>query len=448
MIESGEDCDDTGDSPLCDADCTFAECSDGYINAAAGELCDDSNVDDGDGCDADCTASQVAVVSAGGEHTCLLLDTGTVRCWGNADNGAIGYGNTNDVGDDELPSSVGVVDIGGTAVQLAAGYHHNCAVLDDGSVRCWGQGQFAQLGYGDTLAIGDDETPASAGDVSVGGLVEQLATGYFHACVLLDNGDVRCWGAGPEGELGYGNTESIGDDEIPSSVGPVDVGGTVAQLVTGFHHTCALLSTADVRCWGDGSGGRLGYGNTAFIGDDEVPSSVGTVDVGGAVTQLAAGGTHTCAILANGDVRCWGVGGFGQLGYGNLDDIGDDEVPSSVGPVALGGAAVQIVTGFLNTCALLDNGDVRCWGFGDFGGLGYGNTDEVGDDEFPTTVGPVDVGGSVSRISLTNDHVCALHTNANVRCWGLGASGQLGYGSTANIGDDELPAAVGPVVVF
>src|SRR5690606_36250495 len=147
---------------------------------------------------------------------------------------------------DVSSSDVSSSDVSGTSndvprvVQLAAGSNHTCAVVSDGRVRCWGQGTFGRLGYGNTNHIGDDEEPASVGDVDVGGTVTQLAAGALHTCALLDGGRVRCWGAESEGQLGYANVNTIGDDEAPASAGDVDVGGAVIQLVAGWLHTCAL----------------------------------------------------------------------------------------------------------------------------------------------------------------------------------------------------------------
>ncbi|HET6585081.1 MAG TPA: hypothetical protein VFG69_16605, partial [Nannocystaceae bacterium] len=421
-------------------------CGDGVVDD--GEDCDDGDGVDGDGCDADCTDSETIVVATGGEHTCALLDTGLVRCWGEAGTGALGLGNLADIGDDELPGVVDPVELDGVAVRLATGYRHSCALLDGGAVRCWGEGQFAQLGTGALANIGDDELPTAIAPVDVGGPATQLVTGFFHTCVVLEGGDVRCWGAGIDGQLGYGNTDSIGDDELPSAVGPVDTGGAVVQLATGLHHTCALLEGGDVRCWGASAEGQLGYGTTESFGDDEPASAAGLVDVGGTVTQIVAGGFHTCALLEGGAVRCWGRGLQGQLGYGSIATIGDDELPSAVGPVDTDGIVTQLAAGYFHTCALLDSGAVRCWGFGGFGELGTADTIDIGDDELPTAVAPVDVGGDVVQIATTNDHVCALLDTTGLRCWGLGASGRLGYGDSDDIGDDEAPSAAGDVQVF
>src|SRR5690606_23903460 len=169
----------------------------------------------------------------------------------------------------------------------------------------------------------------------------QLAAGSQHTCAPLDGGRVRCGGGQyPEfrvdnlashGQLGYANMDTIGDDETPASAGDVDVGGAVIQLDANGRHTCTLLETGRVRCWGSNRAGQLGYGNTNNIGDDEHPATAGDVNVGGDVTQLAVGGFHTCAVLKGGWVRCWGYNHNGQLGYGNTNTIGDDETPATAG---------------------------------------------------------------------------------------------------------------------
>ncbi len=315
----------------------------------------------------------------------------------------------------------------------------------------------------------------------------RLDTGGRQACAFLANDSVRCWGYGEEGELGYGNKDTIGDDETPGSVGPVNLGGgrTATAIGAGDVHTCALLAdsnvseASNVRCWGFGGNGRLGYGNTSNIGDDtgETPGSVAPVDLGAGrpAVSISAGGAHSCVVLQDANTpndsnaRCWGFGDNGELGYGNTADrelrrlppenIGDDEPAGSGGPVNLGSnrRAVAISAGARHTCALLDDGNVRCWGLGGNGELGYGNTSNIGDNfnETPGTVEPVNLGTgrTAAAISAGDFHTCALlddsnvPDDSNVRCWGFGGNGGLGYGNTNTIGDDpgETPGSAGPV---
>jgi hypothetical protein len=172
--------------------------------------------------------------------------------------------------------------------------------------------------------------------VDVGGTVTQIAAGESHTCAVLDTGAVRCWGLGGKGALGYGNPDFVGKDSPPSAAGDVPVGGTVTQVAAGYEHTCAVLDTGAVRCWGYASGGKLGYGNTEWIGDDETPASAGDVPVGGTATRIVTGGAHTCAVLDTGAVRCWGGNLHGALGYGNaVRSLGADEVPMSAGDVPI-----------------------------------------------------------------------------------------------------------------
>jgi len=268
---------------------------------------------------------------------------------------------------------------------------------------------------------------------------------------------VLCWGFGEDGRLGYGDTDqegdeaTIGDNETPGSVVPVQIGAgrTATAISTGKDHTCALLDDATVRCWGTngslfGGDGRLGYGNADRIGDNETPGSVGPVVLGAGATAISAGDFHSCAVLVGGAVRCWGLGVDGRLGYANEFRIGDNETPGSVGPVALGGPAAAISAGN-HTCARLVSGAVRCWGPGMFGRLGYANTTDIGDNETPGSVPAVDLGGSAGAISTGGTHTCGRLADASLRCWGEGLFGRLGYANQNNIGDDETPASAGAI---
>ncbi|MGH2840506.1 MAG: RCC1 domain-containing protein, partial [Solirubrobacteraceae bacterium] len=413
------------------------------------------------------TPAPVAQVVAGLYHSCALLDDGTtpappgrpVRCWGFSGDGQVGYANTNWIGDDETPGSAGPVALGAgrTAKALAAGDYHSCAVLDDGNVRCWGYGNEGQLGYGSRDQIGDNEPPSSIGPVGLGAgrTATAITAGGNHTCAILDDGNVRCWGLGEFGQLGYGpgpngaTPPSIGDSENPGEAGPVNLGAHTATAITaGAFHTCAILDDASVRCWGLGSNGQLGYGATSAVLD---PSTVGSVNlgVGRTATAISAGFAHTCAVLDDGNVRCWGLNEFGQLGYGNKTSIGDTETPAAAGPVDLGPerTATAISAGGEHTCAVLDDGNVRCWGSPLDGQLGYANLLAVGDDESPASIAPVDLGPGrkATAVAAGIYHTCARIDDGSVRCWGNGDQGRLGLCNRATVGDDETPGSVGRI---
>ncbi|HEX8819936.1 MAG TPA: fibrinogen-like YCDxxxxGGGW domain-containing protein, partial [Archangium sp.] len=311
-----------------------------------------------------------------------LLEGGPVRCWGRNDSGQLGYGHSRSLGDDEAPSGSGYVFFGGRAVELVAGFAHTCALLDTGKVRCWGHNAYGQLGYGHTRPIGDDESPASAGDVDVGGPVRHLVAGAWHTCALLESGSVRCWGRNDSGQLGLGHARPMGN-ESPASAGAVDVGGSVVQLATSStsQHTCARLESGAVRCWGRNAHGQLGQGHTRPIGDDETPATAGSVNTGGLALQVATGAEHTCALLSPGVLKCWGRNESGQLGLGHTASL---STPPGT-PMNLGGTmAFQVAAGAWHTCALPSSGQPRCWGRNTHGQLGLGHTYNLGDNEAPS----------------------------------------------------------------
>jgi alpha-tubulin suppressor-like RCC1 family protein len=347
------------------------------------------------------------------------------------------------------------------AGQLDLGLSFSCAIVTGGQVRCWGYGAEGELGYPGVTTVGATETPASAGPVDLGaGLTATaIAAGDYHTCAIRNDGSVVCWGFGGDGRLGYGNTSNVGDNETPGSMAPVNLGGHAALAITaGGAHTCAILDNHQVACWGFGDLGQLGYASRANVGDTpgETPNVARTVDLGTGRTAVAisAGSSHTCAILDNGSLLCWGYGGNGRLGYGSTDNVGDTETPGSVGPVNLGGhTAAAIAAGGQHTCVILEDRTVRCWGFGFSGQLGYGNQNNAGDHLTPTpdtpdTLPAVNLGGhGAVAITAGSAHTCAILDDGSVECWGYALDGSLGYGNTTNVGDTQTdtPGLIGPV---
>jgi hypothetical protein len=237
-----------------------------------------------------------------------------------------------------MGNNLPVVDLGTdrTAIAIAAGSTHTCAVLDNGVIRCWGEGDDGRLGTGGTEDRGDG--PGEMGvnlptaNVGAGLTATTITAGLAHTCALLGNGSVKCWGDNFSGQLGYGDRNDRGDDtgEMGANLLAVDFGsGRTATAVTaGSAHTCALLDNASIKCWGDGANGRLGTGDTDPRGNgpNEMGANLPAVDLGPGRRALAvtAGTFHTCALLDNGAMKCWGNGFSGQLGTGNTDDLGDN----------------------------------------------------------------------------------------------------------------------------
>jgi hypothetical protein len=193
-------------------------------------------------------------ITPGERHSCGVLDDGTARCWGDNAYGRLGNSTTGD--HSNVPVTVaGLTD----AVAITAGERHSCALLDDGTARCWGDNTGGQLGNGTTG--GHSNVP-----VTVAGLTDSLeiAPGSLHSCAALDDGTARCWGRNLHGQLGNGTTG--GDSNVPVTV----AGLTDAVTITaGSFHSCAVLDDGTARCWGNNSYGRLGNGTTG--GDSNVP---------------------------------------------------------------------------------------------------------------------------------------------------------------------------------
>jgi cysteine-rich repeat protein len=383
------DCDD---GLVCRVDsCQPLECGDGMVEGT--ELCDDENDVDGDGCDADCTFTELVAVDAAYQTTCVLMEGGRVRCWGANYTGQLGQGNTDALGDDESALEIPDVMLPMGALALSSGDAHSCVRLADDSAICWGGGGAGQLGQIAVDNVGDDEFPSVLPAIVVGGSVEQVAAGGAHSCARLASGTLRCWGAANSGQLGYGNTNQIGDDEAPNDAGTVPIGSAALDLSNGVNHTCAVLSNGTVRCWGQGPGGALGYGTPDNVGDDEPADAVAPLDFGEAATLVSCGFVQSCALFESGAVRCWGANGSGELGQANTTPVGDDEPATTLVPIDLAGTATAITAGDNHACAVLDDGSVRCWGNNAAGQLGLGHVMNVGDDEAPSAAAVLDFGG-------------------------------------------------------
>ena len=358
----------------------------------------------------------VTEISAGQYHTCALISNGTVSCWGYNQSGQIGNGNTNNTNTPVAITSGALTNK--TVTQITAGYNYTCALISDGTVACWGDNSGGVLGTGDEI---DSNSPAMVARGEITKItVTQISGQLYHTCALLSNGTAACWGIGSEAPLGTGNTMS--------SYTPVAITGgalankTITQIYAGYNHTCAVVSDGTVACWGRNNNGQLGTGNN-------IDSNTPVVVTGGAltnkyVTQITAGDLHTCALISDGTVACWGLNSSGQLGTGDTN--------SSNIPVAITGGAlenktvIQITAEAGRTCALISDGTVACWG----GGASYAPVAVTGGSLAGTTVTQVTAGFS---------HVCALISDGTVACWGSNIEGQLGTGDYNNSG---TPVAV------
>lgn len=361
----------------------------------------------------------VKSVSAGGSHTCVILHTDELRCWGLGKDGRLGLG---DEKNQEDANSVKPVlhDVS----HVALGETHSCAIQSQGVLRCWGSGFDEQLGLGDTK----DQIDASKVMPVLTG-VNQVALGYYHTCAILKSGDLKCWGTGVSGQLGLGDRYSQ-----PKAEGVRSVLQEIVQVKLGRFHTCAINRRGELKCWGAGSSGNLDLNDRNFE-NSATSASVILPNV----NQISLGEFHTCAILKTNKLRCsGGISGDLRLRFNQrqTDANKDGSILSEVSQVALGK---------YNTCAVHKSGKLRCWGEGGYGQLGLGG--ERGQDD-PTKVGTIL--SDVKEVAVGDAHICAILKIGAIKCWGSNNEGQLGNPALKKFGEnygdepgetlDKLPA--------
>jgi alpha-tubulin suppressor-like RCC1 family protein len=463
----------------------------------------------------------VQQISAGGHHTCALANISVVRvlCWGDGIDGDLGDGK---IGPHSVlqPQVVfgmtasGAGTPGPSPVQVAAGVSHTCAVLSTGQVECWGFNNPGSVGDGTsgldrglpTLVIGLTDGPQQVSegeyegcaitqslDVSCWGKVDgtdfqahtsaqpvttlsgntaQVAAGYFDACVQSVAGALRCWGhndIGQDGDgttspnptpqpvtnmasgvvsvsareqstcavvqpnqlfcWGFGQDGQLGNNTRHDSDVPVQVSALGKQIsANGFEHACAIGTNAVALCWGSNHKGELGDGTTNA---SKIPIKVNGLPAGGPV-QIAAGGGFSCGVVVSGRVFCWGDNSAGQLGNGST--VGSSPTPVKV---QLSSGAKEVVTGRAHACALLTTGDVQCWGTNFQGELGNGSP--VPNSNVPVTVS--NLGSKAIAISSDAESTCALLATSpqTVECWGWNAFDELGDGTSGGSSNTPQP---------
>lgn len=255
-------------------------------------------------------------------RSCLLLANGELRCWA-------GQVLTS-------PSQLRTIDVGGDVRQFDLSQSHVCAVLASGALRCWGDGFFGALGYGNTNSISEQEI-ATIGDVPVGGLVSSVAVIFEQTCALMQSNTLRCWGAN------YWHDQQIGDNEPASAAGQLGFAAAPVELVAGSGHWLVRLANDFV----------VGIGSTRGLGlTDHLTSGV----VGPSLLQVAAGGNTNCALLASGEIRCWGEI-FGR--FPTVPPVITSTPASMAATVVLpaGERPIFITPG----CAVFESGRLFCW---------------------------------------------------------------------------------------
>ncbi len=336
-------------------------------------------------------------LAPGWAHSCFLTASGGVQC--------VGDDGDSQLGDAASGNSLTPVDVSGLASGVRgidSYYSHTCALLEDGSVQCWGLNEYQQTGASSGFY---QPTPVSVS--GLGGPATIVVTGERFSCAALQAGGVKCWGGG---EIRA---------EFTSTATPIAVGNLterVIVLAAGADHACAVIEGGAVKCWGDNSIGQLGDGNKP----NGSASAITVAGLGGPARDVAAGWQYSCAVLVAGGVACWGSNYYGQLGDGSMT--------SKPSPVPVSGGLTGIVAvdaGYVHTCALSGSGAVSCWGDGSVDQLGHGSATG---STVPVT--PSGLTGGVAALATGNLHSCVLMQDGTAQCWGYNHFGQAGTGDT------------------
>lgn len=380
----------------------------------------------GQTCQSGSCAASFTQLSAGKQHTCAKFPNGSVKCWGDNTFGQLGDGTTNE--QTSVPLATVNLGTGRTATQVQILGRHTCAILDNGDLACWGQNHKGQLGNGTTTSV---LSPTKV-NVGTGRTVKQLALGPAYTCVILDNDTVKCWGQNTNGELGNGTTTDL----TSPPTNPVDLGSgrTAKSISAGASHVCAILDNDKVKCWGLNYFGEIGIGGSTGPNVKITTPLSTTINLGSGRTakQVEAGSMSTCALLDNDMVKCWGRDNHGFLG---LNNGGNLNVPSFSSINFGSGRIVKrlFVSKSFNGCVVLDNDAFTCWGYNLDGMYGFGNKTNLSSPSLtPVNWGS---GRTVKKLfwyPYSTRHMCALLDNDTIKCTGIGFEGRLGQGNTTD----------------
>lgn len=404
----------------------------------------------------------VEKLSVGEDHSCVLLNNGLIKCWGDGSLGKLGYGNEDNLGEgsNDMGNNLAYVDLGSDmngplkAIDISAGSNSTCAVLENGKIKCWGYNYYAQLGLEHVEVIGDE--PDEMGnnlpelEFNDGKLASQVFISSHHACALFTDNSLACWGANYSGQIGIETQDK--------RVGDGAQGQTTHQC--NYNNTLHFLEPRDLP----ENGAKCDEGGVEFVlyfdtngtsaldvGDEEV-DSWSYMCAEGDVTPL-----YKIEEIATDSEQCsLGFGGI-ELTYANdANGLYDNEMGDALPYIKLDNKdVVDVALGWQSTCVLYIDGDVKCWGDVDENGME--NNIDYGDDvgETPLASNPISLGTGITAKAVSGrgySHCVITNENA-VKCWGYNEYGETGnpdfYEETIGdiaqeneMGDNLIPVAI------
>jgi len=340
---------------------------------------------------------------------------------------------------------------------ISLGFEHTCVhFLVDGEVKCFGNNKYGQLGYGDIINRGDEQNEMGnkLPFVNLGkkAFVVLLTAGGYHNCAITGELKYKCWGDNRYGQLMLGDLNNRGDQ--PNEMGDklpfikLGNGKEIYSFATGLFHTCVYSEDSLVYCFGNNEHGQLGYGDTKMRGGiprdiiNPIPVAINHI------SQISSGSSsnHTCIYVSSGSfitsgAKCWGINSEGQLGYGDTNNRGDEpnEMGENLPFIDVGTLnSFQIFVGGSNTCFLRYDYRNVCFGSNKYGQLGIGNTNNIGDqnNEMGQNLKPMNVGSNprMYTFMIGSGFICPFFNDYSIKCFGNNDYGQLGQGDKNNRG--------------
>ncbi len=414
-----------------------------------------------------------STLSSGGYSQCIITEDFEVVCWGSNEQGKRGLGGS--IGDDQAtpegqagPWLVQNLASRGNMIEVSTGGWSTCALNDIGEIWCWGGGEYGQLGSGADVCqesggltcwyasnhppiqvfLPNGKTAVSLSDANQG-----------HFCAILNTGEGLCWGWHGHGQLGDG-TVCTGGSEYSSENNPSPIGcnsfngryipviidesnfptnSSFISISTGFQHTCGIIDNNDLYCWGRNDDGQLGIGSIADV-NYPLPQFVASN-----VIAVGTGDDHTCALYQSQIVKCWGANYDSQLGTGNNFWFSSPTAINLSANIPI----ISLEVAYKNTCAISEQLVPYCWGANWWGQTGNGGGDNTHQSN-PLAIGVnsalIDFGETPNVIatSINGNTLCIIHADQNnsshslgdVVCGGQAYRGQMGDGNWNNSWSD------------
>ena len=366
-------------------------------------------------------------IALGDAHSCAIKDDGTVWCFGS--NSFLQLGNSSfGAPDSGTPVQTSGFGTGRTAVQVAAGERHTCALLDNGEVWCWGGNGNLELGSGSGSQADPVQVPLGAGITA-----SRIFVGGRVSCALTSDNRLTCWGQNHKGQIGNGTVLASGG-VAPTAVSNIPTSFAPAHVDPGGRHVCAAATGGAVWCWGDDDRNQLG---TAADGAAAV-NVPGQADTVTAARSVATGLEYSCAVLTDDTVSCWGRNHLAQLGRGSVTPAST----AAAAAVSVGAPVSKVAAGKAFACALTTAGAVWCWGENTAGQVG----DATAGSPRLAPAQVSNLGGTAVDVVAGGAHACAVLSSGAVRCWGDNSAGQLGMGGADYMARDA-PATVASLSV-